>query len=365
VTGDIPILLALCLAGVVVGVLTLARGFAGYRTATRVGDTATSRVATLAAGEVRVAGTIEPAEVTLVSPLQSAPCVWYRARVRTTGRESHVVFVEERGVGFRLRDETGTIRVFLGGATIDAPSLFSGHTSLLGDAPIGLEPRSGSAFGPGEGAPDTDQVARDAAIAALLTVQPPVADDTAILDGPTLRSGLATAGREYEERRLEVGAVVTLVGTAMPFGQLGDPSGADRLDRYDDPTTGLDDPVVAAEIEAARAGGTLQSPEQAWGNAAIPGFGIGAPTRAPELDSRARAEPVASPAAAARAEQIFDIAPDTLVIAAGPDTPLLVAFGSPGEVVARDQGRFLVGLLGAVLAIGSAVAAAVVLTGGR
>jgi hypothetical protein len=40
---------------------------------------------------------------------------------------------------------------------------------------------------------------------------------------------------------------------------------------------------------------------------------------------------------------------------------MLVATGAPGDVVAREEGRFLLGLLGAVLAIGAAIAGAIVL----
>ena len=365
--GNAPFLLALCVAGVILGLATLWRGFRSYRTATRVGDTGTSRIATLAAGEVRLNGTIEPAEVTLVSPLQSATCVWYRSRVRTSGRDSRTMLDEERGIGFRLRDASGSIRVFLARAAIDAPARFTGHTGMLGEQPIGLNLRSGSAFGPGVDAHGDSTQDREAAIAELLTVHPPAETTLFESAGSGLRLGLDTGAREYEEWRLEVGDVITLVGTALPFGQLPDPSGADVLDRFGDPTVGLDDPVVAAEVEEARAGGRLLSPDAAWGNAAIPGFGIGEPVRAPELDPRATPEAVA-PAAAAALERnagIFDLAPDTLVVAASAGSPLLIAAGSPGEVVARDQGRFLLGLLGAVLAIASAVGAALVLTLGR
>ncbi len=80
------LLLALCLLGVAAGVYLLWRGLGGYRTAVTLGDTATSSITSLAAGEVRITGTIEPAEVTLVSPLQSVPCVWYRARVEVGRR---------------------------------------------------------------------------------------------------------------------------------------------------------------------------------------------------------------------------------------------------------------------------------------
>ena len=67
--------------GIIGGIWLHVRGMQGYRTATQIGDTATSRIATLAAGEVQVSGVIEPAELTLVSPLQSVTCVYYAASV--------------------------------------------------------------------------------------------------------------------------------------------------------------------------------------------------------------------------------------------------------------------------------------------
>lgn len=352
-TAADPTLLAICLAGIGGGLVLLWRGFGGYRSATRIGDTSTSRISALAAGEVRVTGTVERAEVTLVSPLQSRACVWYRATVRSTDRDGHDLVHEERGVGFRVRDASGTIRVFPRGGRVDAPDRFRERTGLLGDEPPGLALREGPAY--------TAEIPadRDAAIAALLTVHAPEPD--ADLGGP-LPGSLGPAGREYVEARLEVGDVITVVGTALPFGQLEDPSGADRLDRAGDPLTGLDDPTVAAEIAEARAAGELLTPEDAWGNAAIPGFGIGRPVREPELDPGVAPPVLATPAEAATAERTFDLRPDLLVIAAGPGSPLLIVPGSPGEAVAREQGRFLVGLLGALLAIGSAVAGAILLS---
>ena len=53
------LLLALCLLGVAAGVYLLWRGLAGYRTAVTLGDTATSSITSLAAGEVRITGTID------------------------------------------------------------------------------------------------------------------------------------------------------------------------------------------------------------------------------------------------------------------------------------------------------------------
>ncbi len=68
----------------------------------------TSRIASLAAGEVRLAGVVEADVMTLVSPLQSVPCVYFRSRIREgSGDDTRTVLDEERAVGFRLRDASG------------------------------------------------------------------------------------------------------------------------------------------------------------------------------------------------------------------------------------------------------------------
>jgi hypothetical protein len=353
-------LLAACLLGIGGGLVLLWRGFGGYRTAATVGDTATSSIPSLAAGEVRISGVIEPAEATLVSPLQGVPCVWYRARVRAAGDNDRELFAEERAVGFRLRDAEGSIRVFPAGARIGAGLRFDERTGFLGDEPAGLNLRTGSAYGPGATPAGDPAVDREMAIAALLTVRAPEPPDPALGTG---RIGAGDGRRDYEEARLEPGDVVTIVGTALPFGHLPDPFGADRMDRAADPLVGLDDPEVAAEVAEARAAGTLLTPEEAWGNAAIPGFGIGRPVREPELDPGADRPELAPPALEQDAAARFDIAPDTLVIAAVEGAPLLIAEGAPEAIVAREQGRFLVGLLGAVLAVGSAIVGAIVIGG--
>ena len=345
-SDDASLLLVLAALGIAGGIALLVRGFGGYRSAVRVGDTATSRISSLAAGEVRVTGTIEPAEVTITSPLQARECVWYRSHV-TAGRDGTTTFKDERGVGFRIRDATGSIRVFPRGAHVDAPDRLDDKDSPLGERPPSVTVRTGSPF--------QTQVAgdRESAIAALLTVHVPEP-----VDEPFDRS---ERGLHYVEARLEVGDVVTVVGTAVPFGHLDDPDGADLLDRYGDPLAGLDDPEVAMNIAEAREAGILTTPEEAWGNAAIPGFGIGRPVREPELDERATAPVLATAAEADTISRTWDLEPDLLVLAAGRDAPMLVATGAPGDVVAREEGRFLLGLLGAVLAIGAAIAGAIVL----
>lgn len=316
--GWLPLVLAA--AGLLAGLTMLWRGFAARATGDRVADTATSRIATLAAGEVRVSGVVEPAGVTLVSPLQSATCVWYRSRVsRVDGDASESVWSDERGVGFRISDGSGAIRVFPRDARVDAEDRFDDTTGTFGEEPPGL-------------------------------LKPP----GVVVDG-------AGSGRcRYREARLEPGDVVTIVGSAVPFGDLADPAMADGLAPG---VVGVDDPEVAADIARARAAGVLVAPDEAWGNAAIAGFGIGRPVSEPDLDPDAIRPPLATPDEAAAAERAWDIRSDELVLSSAPDGRLIIAAGTPGQVEERQLGRFLVGLAGAVLAIGSAFAGAWMVAG--
>ena len=99
--------------GVVAGLILLARGLDGYRALVRVADTSTSPISTLAAGEVRVSGVVEPAEMTLVSLLQSTPCVYYRSTIGSDNdaKTDDGDYTEERSIGFRIRDADGSLRV--------------------------------------------------------------------------------------------------------------------------------------------------------------------------------------------------------------------------------------------------------------
>ena len=92
-----PQVAILAAAGILAGLVILWRGFGGYRTASRISDVSTSRIVSLAAGEVRLSGVVEPAEMLLTSTLQSVPCVYYRARVKdTSGDSDTTVHDEER-----------------------------------------------------------------------------------------------------------------------------------------------------------------------------------------------------------------------------------------------------------------------------
>ena len=357
--GAEPLFAAGLIAGVVAGLWLLVRGMRGYRTAARIGDTGTSRIATLAAGEVRVSGRIESAEVMLVSPLQSAPCVYYRSSIESGDDDLVDVddVVEERAVGFRVVDESGDVRVFPRGARWDAPVCFDDRTGSFGEEPAGLSMRSGSAVAPAE-------IDREAAIAALLTVRPAANTDLDDAGGGSVLGGFSGGSRRrrrYREARLAPGDAVTVIGRAMPFSDLADPAEADEASGSG---VAADDPEVAADLAEARAAGLLaDDPEEAWGNAAIPGFGIGRPVRSPELDPQAHALPLGSAEDAARIERRFSIAPHTLVLASAPDVPLLIAHGLPGIAAERNQDLFIIGLLGAVLAVGSAMGLALMFSG--
>ena len=350
--------------GLLGGLVLLARGLGAYRAGQHVTGIGTSRVATLAAGEVRLVGTVETDVLTLVSPLQSVPSVYFRSRIREgSGDDARTVFADERAVGFRLHDASGSIRVFPRGARWDAPLRFDASSSWSGDDPPGL------AINPGA----THRSAvedRDAQVAALLTVHPAADMPGEALDGePSLfaaslgSAGLGLTGerrRDYEERRLEPGDTITILGSALPFGDLDDPAAADRYD----PTAALDDPEVAMNLAEAREAGILAAtPEEAWGNAAIPGFGIGRPTRAPELDPEAAVPAVAGAAEAAAAEARFEIPAGELVVAATDEHPLAIVVGTPGEARAREDSKVLLGMAGAGLAIVSAMVLALTLPG--
>lgn len=358
---------ALAILGIVGGLVLLVRGMGGYRRANLIADIAGATISAIAVGENRVSGTIEAAELTLTSPLQSEPCVYYRASVTEERDRSEArVFRDERAVGFRVRDASGAIRVFPRGAAFDVPDLFNDRDGMLGEQPVGLRLRSG---------PATDVAVKDRAtrIADLLTVHPAGAGLDG-LDGSgafspaggslvTTGIGLGGGRRRYREARLAVGDAVTIVGMVLPFDQLPDPDGSDSMEGGLDPAGA--DPEIAADLAAARASGSLAAnPEEAWGNAAIAGFGIGRPVRAPTLDPAARPVPLASSAEAAEAERTFDITPASLILACGPEMRLLVTSGTPARAVQRADDRFIVGLIGAVLAIASAVALAWLASGG-
>ena len=282
--------------GVVAGLWLLVRGLGGYRSLVRVADTSTSTIGSVAAGEVRVSGIVEPAEMTLVSLLQSVPCVYYRATVGSaaTTRPGDPGYTEERSIGFRVRDATGSLRVFPRGARFDAPVRFEGETGIVGR-------RTGRARRP-RGAVDAGRprsTGRSAVAELLRVARPGASVGAARFD----RRGR----RSYRETRLEPGDPVTIVGRALPFSDLADPTGADIGVRVRDRRRR---PRGRGRPRGGPRSGTLaDDPATAWGNAAIPGFGIGRPVVEPLIDPAANALPLAAPEEAARAERTFEIDP--------------------------------------------------------
>jgi hypothetical protein len=351
------VLAALTMLG---GLALLVRGLLADRFGERVRGIGTSQVESVAAGEARLVGVIEAGPITLVSPLQSEPCVYYRSRiVEGSGNTRRTTFSDERAVGFALRDASGSIRVIPGGAQWDAPECFGASTGVLGDEPPGLRRNAG----PSSQATIND---REAAIASLLTVHVPNPGTSP--DGPGADTlGLLTLGtdslnirRDYHERRLAPGDTITVIGAVLPYRDIEDPATGDQFD----PAAALDDPLIAGDLAEARAAGLLRnSAAEAWGNADIPGFGIGRPTRPPDLDPAATKPMIAPQAAADHADATFDVAPDELVVANTPDTRLIIRVGTPGEAVARDQGALLLGLVGGLAAIASAVVIALLVEG--
>jgi hypothetical protein len=121
---------------------------------------------------------------------------------------------------------------------------------------------------------------------------------------------------------------------------------------------------MAADLEAARRAGLLKAtPEEAWGNAAIPGFGIGRPVESPDLDPGTTEPILADGDQAARAEQLFEVPDHELVIGRGPHTDLAIYLGEPTEAREHHDRGFVLGLGGAMLATASALAFAVMVTG--
>ena len=356
------------LSGIAAGLVLVARGILAYRRALRVSGIATSGAAGIAAGEVRITGEVEAGDTTLVSPLQSLPCVYYRAlAARGSGDDRQVVLDEARSVSFRVRDSSGAVTVFPRGARWEVPARLD-EGGLLGDTPTGLDLNRGSRF-------RATSRTREQQIAELLTVHGApgtgfesasgfgdagVLDHAGALggavgsgDGGSLAIGLEGA-TSYRESLVAPGDVVTVVGTAVPFAEM--PDLAESQDGLADP---MDDPEIAADLEAAQAAGlVVGDAAAAWGNAAIPGFGIGKPTRVPTLDPAARPEPAvgsAGPVAADRVERRpeWDLAPDALVVASVAGRPLSIWSGTPEEASARTMGGFWMGLAGAVLAVAS------------
>jgi hypothetical protein len=202
---------------------------------------------------------------------------------------------------------------------------------------------------------------RQAAIDALLTVRPPARLTEPV--GPGVGSGLVgagsgtTSGRRYHEARLEPGQTVTVIGQALPWADVVAQSEAASR-------TNAVDRDIAQDIAAARDAGVLAgSPEEAWGNAAIPGFGIGRPTEPPELDPDARTPQLAEPAAYEDSMESYTIPADSLVLAKAPGGSMAVYLGEPAVATRQHDLAFLLGIVGGIVAVASALGMGALLTG--
>ncbi len=350
-------------AGLVGGIVLFVRGLVAYRRDRLISSVATSSLDGIAAGEVRISGSVEPIDQTLISPLQSRPCVWYRARVETTGKNSRVMMDEEKSQEFRIRNETGAIRVVPRGARWEIGATFDERTSIVGAEPAGLERRTGAAYAPfrDRDVEEMTELERQTAAQALLTVQRPASgtgdvdwnDEDDAFGMPLSNQG----GRRYREARLEPGETVTILGQAWPWGEVRDivlaPNPGDNVETD-----------IAGDIAYARHMGLLAaSPEEAWGNAAIPGFGIGAPTAQPELDPRAHQPVVPGGDIHQEALQKYDIPEEELVLSRGLRGGLVVYRGTPADATRHHDFAFLIGVLGAVMAVMCTLAMGVIVTG--
>jgi hypothetical protein len=350
-------------AGLLGGIVLFVRGLQAYRRDRLISSVATSSLDGMAAGEVRVSGVVEPIDQTLISPLQSMPCVWYRARVETTGKNSRVVMDEEKSQEFRISDETGSIRVVPRGARWEIGTAFDERTSIVGAEPPGLARRVGPSYALFQER-DVEQMTeleRQTAAQTLLTVQRPTTGGTD--PGPSGAFDLSGApfieqgGRRYREARLEPGQTVTILGQAWPWAEVRDVllawNPGDNVEAD-----------IAADLAAARELGLLAaSPEDAWGNAAIPGFGIGAPATQPALDPRAHQPVVPGDDSHRAALEKYHIPDEELVLSRGLGGGMAIYLGTPREATGHHDFAFWVGVAGAVMAVVCALFLGVIVTG--
>ena len=317
-----PGVTALGALGIVAGIVLLVRGLGGYRSLIRVSDTSTSTITSMAAGEVRVSGVIEPAEMTLISLLQSVACVYYRSTVGEVGERSPADrgYNEERSIGFLVRDATGSLRVFPRGARFDAPVRFKDETGTLGDEPAGLDIRRGGPTRAGRGRPRR-RCCRSAA-------RPEAGGVVAAGRHRRRRQAVvprdaAGAWRRRDDRRAR--------GSLSPNcpTRPGPTSATDRrtasTTRRSPPTWRRRERRVRSPTTRRARGGTPPSPGSASDDL----------SPNPTIDPAANQLPLAGPDEAARTTRTFEIAPETLVLAASDEVPLLIAYGEPGAVVDR------------------------------
>ena len=191
----------------------------------------TSRISSIAVGEVLVSGTAEPIELTLVSPLQSAPCLYYRSRDHGYRRRQR-----QRGLPRGTRGRVpGPRRERCGPGVSRAAPGSTCPIASTSDGGRGTATRPASCRGRGRrSGPGPD---RESQIAALLTVRDPprthgrrplpsAARPVRRASGWRSRAATGTT----REARIEAGDAVTVVGRVLPFAELADPAAANLLD---------------------------------------------------------------------------------------------------------------------------------------
>jgi hypothetical protein len=240
---------------------------------------------------------------------------------------------------------------------------FDERTSVVGAEPPGLARRTGASYAPFQekDVPEMTELERRAAAQALLTVQRPAGggvdpERSSDPDGFGL-SVVEQGGRRYREARLEPGETVTIIGQAWPWAEVRE------LLLAWNPGDNVETDM-AADLSAAREMGLLAaSPEEAWGNAAIPGFGIGAPTAQPRLDPRAHQPSVPDAASHEAALAKYHIPDEEMVLSRGLRGGMAVYLGTPQAATAHHDYAFWLGLVGAVMAVLCALLLGVLVTG--
>ena len=300
-----------------------------------------------------MSGIVEPAELTLVSLLQSVPCVYYHA---TVGSDQ-----DRRGAGdgLRRRSSRSASASAMRPGACGSSRAARGSTHRSASRARPTCPATNRPVSPSgrEARPRSAEIDEAVAVAALLTVaRPETAGDPARDPRPRWSAVVprvpARAGRSGHDRR----PGTPLLRPRRPG--LGRHRRRRRIrsstTRRSRPTSPRRGPTAPSSTIRPRPGATRRSPAS----------GSGVRWSTPVIDPAANALPLADAEAAARAERTFRIAPETLILAASDEVPLLIAHGVPGVVVGRGQARFMVGLLGAILAIASAMVVALSLGGG-
>ena len=220
-----------------------------------------------------------------VAPPERRPASTTARRSATAGDRRTLPdsgYTEERSIGFRVRDASGSIRVFPRGARFDAAVRFEGETGLAGDEPPGLDLRR-------SGATQNSETDRAIAVAALLEVRQPDDEpdpaEPVMLDAKrpaTLPRNAARTRRRGDDRRPRP----PLLRSRRPDRA---PIPARSPTRRS--TTRRSPPTSRRHGRRAT---LADDPAAAWGNAAIPGFGIGRPVSRPTIDPAAHPLPLAA-----------------------------------------------------------------------